>query len=91
MKVRSFSLIPAALSMALGCGGVQAMDLVQAYRDALANDAVVASARAQLDATRERVPQAQAGLLPVVNGSAVVNRQMVDTNLAPRRDFTSQN
>jgi outer membrane protein len=91
MKVRSISLISVALAMALGCDGVQAMDLVQAYRDALANDAVVASVRAQLDATRERVPQAQAGLLPVVNGSAVVNRQMVDTNLAPRRDFTSQN
>jgi outer membrane protein len=67
------------------------MDLVQAYRDALANDACgrcsARSSTPPASACRRR----RAGLLPVVNGSAVVNRQMVDTNLAPRRDFTSQN
>jgi len=72
-------------------GAALAMDLVQAYRDALANDAQVASVRSQLEATRERVPQARAGLLPAVNANAAASRQMVDTNLAPRRDFTAQN
>jgi len=35
--------------------GAQVIDLAQAYRDALANDTVVASARAQLEATRRRL------------------------------------
>jgi len=39
-------------------------DLLQVYRDAQANDAQFASARSQLLATRERLPQARAGLLP---------------------------
>ncbi len=92
MKARLSPLISGALALAfVGHGSAQAIDLAQAYRDALANDTVVASTRAQLEATRERVPQARAGLLPAINGSMVVNRQMVDTNLAPRRDFTSQN
>ncbi|HPU50514.1 MAG TPA: TolC family outer membrane protein [Burkholderiaceae bacterium] len=92
MKARLSPLISGALALAfVGHSSAQAMDLAQAYRDALANDTIVASTRAQLEATRERVPQARAGLLPAINGSMVVNRQMVDTNLAPRRDFTSQN
>jgi outer membrane protein len=70
--------------------GAQVIDLAQAYRDALANDTVVASARAQLEATREKVPQARAALSPAVSANAGLNRQMVDTNLAPRRDFTTQ-
>ncbi len=69
----------------------QAMDLTQAYQEALAIDPVVAGALAQLNATREKVPQARAGLRPSLTGSATVNRQAVDTNLAPRREFTTQN
>ena len=69
----------------------QAMDLTQAYQEALAIDPVVAGALAQLNATREKVPQARAGLLPSLTGNATVNRQAVDTNLAPRREFTTQN
>ena len=68
-----------------------AMDLSQAYRDALANDAIVASARAQVDAIREKLAQARAGLLPGVNAVSSVNRQLSDSNVAPTREFTSQN
>jgi outer membrane protein len=67
-----------------------ATDLVQAYRDALGHDAQLASVRAQLSATRSRVPLARAGLLPNVNGSVSVNRQLVDTNIGPSQDFNSQ-
>ena len=51
----------------------QAADLLQDYREALANDAVFASARASLAAGAEREPQGRAGLLPTVgvNGSYV--------------------
>jgi outer membrane protein len=68
-----------------------AMDLSQAYRDALANDAVVASARAQVEAVREKVAQTRAGLLPGVNAVSSVNRQLSDSNVARTREFTSQN
>ena len=68
-----------------------AMDLMQAYQDALLIDPVVASTSAQLNATREKIPQARAGLLPTLTGNATMNRQSVDTNLAARRNFTTQN
>ena len=41
-------------------------DLLQIYRDALASDPMLASARANWAATQENVPQARAGLLPAV-------------------------
>ncbi|MBN9430249.1 MAG: TolC family outer membrane protein [Burkholderiales bacterium] len=67
-----------------------ALDLLQAYRSALRNDAQLAAARAQLQVIRERVPQARAGLLPAVSAGASLMRQNTDTNLAPVRRFTSQ-
>ncbi len=67
-----------------------ATDLVQAYRDALGRDALLASARAQLGAARSRVPLARAGLLPSASLSASVNRQKVETNVSPTRDFSGQ-
>ena len=45
-------------------------DLLTLYREALANDAVLASARALQQATQERVPQARAALLPNISASA---------------------
>lgn len=39
-------------------------DLLQIYREALANDATYAAARYQQQAAQERVPQARSGLLP---------------------------
>ncbi len=80
----SFALLAAPAAPAF------ALDLLQAWREALANDAQVASARAQLDATRERVPQARSLLLPAVGASAGMNRVRSDTNVAPTRSFTSE-
>ena len=70
-------------------GAASALDLLQAYQDALAIDPVVASARAQLAATRERVPQARAGLLPSVNANAAISRQTVDSSLRDGRYYVS--
>jgi len=47
-----------------------ALDLLQIYRDALSSDSTYAAARAQVSASREKYPQALAGLLPVVNYTA---------------------
>jgi outer membrane protein len=51
-------------------GGAQAADLMAVYREALGYDAQFASARAQLDASREKLPQGRAGLLPTIGFSA---------------------
>ncbi len=80
-----------AAALALGAAAPSfALDLMQAWRAALANDAQLASARSQLQATRERVPQARAGLLPAVNASAAVNPQTIDPSVGPTRDFTAR-
>jgi outer membrane protein len=71
-------------------GAAFAMDLAQAFRDALANDTQVASARSALAAVRERELQARAGLLPTANASATLNRAFVDTNIGARRYFTQE-
>ncbi|HVE89288.1 MAG TPA: TolC family outer membrane protein [Burkholderiaceae bacterium] len=53
----------------VGTAGVR-NDLLTLYREALSNDAVLASARALQLATQERVPQARAALLPNIGASA---------------------
>jgi len=53
-----------------------ALDLLTSYRQALINDATFLASRSNLEATRENVPQAIAGLLPQVsaNGQYTTNR-----------------
>ncbi len=53
---------------------VWSADLLDVYRDALAQDPVYASARAQLEANREVLPQARANTLPVVSAASSVAR-----------------
>ncbi|ENO89767.1 TolC family outer membrane protein [Thauera linaloolentis] len=50
--------------------GALAADLMQVYRDALANDAKFSAARAQFEAGQEKVVQGRAGLLPQIGLSA---------------------
>ena len=51
------------------------------YRDAQRSDPTVAAARANWEATQERVPQARAGLLPNVALSASVNANYFGTDI----------
>lgn len=69
------------LAMAAGfaAAGAGAADLEQVYRDALSYDAALASARASLEAGREKLPQGRAGLLPSVSLSG--NSNWNDVNL----------
>lgn len=63
-----------------------AADLLQTYREARSNDAVYASARAALQAGREKLPQGQALLLPSVNatGNTTYNdNQILFRNATP--------
>ena len=81
----SATLVAIAMLPAAAAG----MDLTQAYREALAIDPVLASARAQLEATRERVPQARSGLLPAVNANFSASRQAVDSSLRDDRYYVN--
>ncbi|NMG45995.1 TolC family outer membrane protein [Aromatoleum toluvorans] len=66
-------------------------DLLQVYRDAVANDARFAAARAQYEAGQERVVQGRAGLLPTVGANASSTWNEVDTHnpLFGTRKFNS--
>lgn len=72
MRRRNWITIGLSVS-ALLSHGARAGDLLQTYRDALANDSQFAAARAQLDAGRERIPQGRAGLLPTIGVNANTN------------------
>ena len=72
-------------------------DLLQIYREAVANDPTLASARASWEATQELVPQARAGLLPSVtlvgnaNGEHFYERLHTDPNLSVTQNFPNAN
>lgn len=58
--------ISCLLGMLLASAPLAAADLLQVYREALANDPTFAAARATLEAGREKAPQGLAGLLPTL-------------------------
>ncbi|PKO84695.1 MAG: channel protein TolC [Betaproteobacteria bacterium HGW-Betaproteobacteria-11] len=60
-----------------------AADLLSIYHDAAANDPQFASARASLDAGREKLPQGRAGLLPAVGLNANTTWNDEDYALRP--------
>ncbi|QYF95616.1 TolC family outer membrane protein [Massilia sp. PAMC28688] len=68
-------LIAVLIAGAFLSQGAYAADLLQVYQQALANDAVYASARAALAAGREKTTQGRAALLPTIglDGSVVRN------------------
>ena len=88
MKRKPLAALPLALMLAAVQPCAFGLDLRQALEFAQAQDAQLASARAQLQTLREKVPQAAAGLLPNVGSSVTINRQSVDTSLTPRREST---
>lgn len=67
MKLKTVSILIAAFFMG---APAFAADLVDVYRDALAQDPVYASARLALEANREVLPQARAGTLPNISASS---------------------
>jgi outer membrane protein len=89
MNRRLLSLVIAA-AFAASAVPAGAMDLMQAVEAAAQIDPVVASSRAQLAATQERVPQARAGLGPTVNATAGANLNVIDTSVSPTRDYDAQ-
>lgn len=83
-----------ALAAALGAlflsGGARGEDLLQIYREAVANDPALASAQANWQATQEAVPQARAGLLPAASATAEAsgNQYNATVNTDPKTDLS---
>ena len=96
-------MLKRTLAIALGAvmgamlSAAAAEDLVQIYRDAIANDPTLASAQATWLATQESVPQARAGLLPSVTLQGNANYQdfyeklHVDPSISFKQRFAQYN
>jgi outer membrane protein len=68
-----------------------AVDLLQVYQEALANDAQFASARAALAAGQEKVTQGRAGLLPTIGISGGYSRtdaELRQSGITVNRDYS---
>ena len=87
MKFRRITL---ALALAAALGPASAADLLTIYRDSQVSDPVYQSARAQYAASIEKLPQARAGYLPLVAGSASIFRNDVERQGAPTVDYTTK-
>lgn len=83
-------LLAASLSLP-----VEAADLLEIYRLAQRNDPTLEAARHALAAVKEKIPQARAGVLPVVNLSgsngATTASNKFDTGPSVDRDVTAWN
>jgi outer membrane protein len=84
------SRLALALALALAAAEATGADLLALYRDARLADPVYQAARAQYQATTERLPQARAGYLPQVGGSASIFRNYSERDGAPDRNYTSK-
>jgi outer membrane protein len=78
MRRTPVALACLALAVATAAHGEDLMDI---YRDAQRSDPTVAAARANWEATQERVPQARAGLLPNVALTASTNANYFGTDV----------
>lgn len=83
------TVIATLITGALLSFDAHAIDLLQVYREALANDAVYTSARATLSAGLERVPQGRAGLLPTIGLGGSYTRFNADLSIAGVDSFRS--
>ena len=91
MKNPPFSLLPLVL-LAATVFPASAADLMSVYRDAMAYDAQFASARAALEAGREKLPQGRAGLMPVIGlgGNTTLNDTEVKTRARPSMEYDAR-
>ena len=61
---------------------MQAVDLLDLYKEAVTHDARYAAAKARYLSVQERLPQAQAGRLPKINLEAGYDYNSVDAETA---------
>ena len=87
----TLTLVAVACGWALAPAPASALDLLQAYEAAQRYDAQLNSARLQLSAIRERLPQAQAALKANVSAGAGVTAGRFDTDATAARSFDNVN
>jgi outer membrane protein len=91
--MRPVKKIPLLLTALFFAMPALAADLLQVYREALANDAQYAAARAAAEAGREKAPQGVAGLLPKIDATANTvwneNKYRLNSNPRVERDYNS--
>jgi len=81
----------AACAVLLAPGQALALDLLQSFEAAQRHDAQLNTARLQLAAARERLPQALAALRPAIGGTAAANAGRYDTDVTTARSFDNVN
>ncbi|MFK7964472.1 MAG: TolC family outer membrane protein [Burkholderiaceae bacterium] len=89
VKITSARLMLSVV-MATVYSSASAYSLVEAYQDALDNDAELAAARASLEADKQLIPLARSQTLPSIGASADISRERFDPSGLPARTFTSQ-
>ena len=77
----------AAVALLLATAPAYAIDVADAYRDALENDPVLGAAEAGYEARKELIPQARANLLPKMSFSASTSWNERSFPVPPRLDF----
>jgi outer membrane protein len=80
-RLRLALAMTAALGLAAVAGPAAGEDLMQIYREAQKSDPGIAAAKAQWEATQEKVPQARAGLLPNVTASGLAGLNNYDATI----------
>ncbi len=87
MKLRRTAVV---LALSLACASAQGADLSTIYRDSVLSDPVYQSARAQYQASIEKLPQARSGYLPLIAGSASIFRNEIDRQIAPDLNYNTK-
>ncbi len=87
MNLKRLVVLLAASGLALSAQGA---DLIGVYRDALSSDPVYQAARAQYQASIERLPQARAGYLPFITGSAAAYRNYNEVEDGQDLDYSTR-
>jgi outer membrane protein len=72
------------------CAQTHAADLIQIYREALAEDRQYGAARAAYVAAQERLPQGRAGLLPDIRLAGIGQNQYLETQGFPDRTIENR-
>ena len=77
----------ATATLLLAAAPANAIDIADAYRDALQNDPVLGAAEASYEARKELIPQARSNLLPKMSFVASTSRNERTFPVPPRFDF----
>ncbi|MEO5692303.1 MAG: TolC family outer membrane protein [Usitatibacter sp.] len=85
-----FTRLALALAATFAAGSACSADLAAVYKDARVSDPVYQAARAQYQATTERLPQARSGYLPQLAATASIFRNHGERDGIADRDYSTK-